>query len=66
MNAGPGIDTFDRYIYIHGTNQEHLLGQPVSHGCIRMANRDVAELFDAIGDEAAWCWIGPGRVGGGV
>jgi L,D-transpeptidase YbiS len=45
-------NTLDRYIYIHGTNQEHLIGQPASHGCVRMANRDVAELFDRIPEGA--------------
>ena len=45
VNRGPGVDSRDRYIYIHGTNQEHLLGTPASHGCIRMANADVLELF---------------------
>ena len=38
-------NTHDRYIYIHGTNQEDLLGQPVSHGCVRMRNDEVMELF---------------------
>jgi len=41
-------NTKDRYIYIHGTNQEHLLGQPASHGCIRMNNREILELFDRV------------------
>jgi len=41
-------NSFDRYIYIHGTNQEHLLGTPASHGCIRMSNADVIELFDTV------------------
>ena len=45
VNRGPGVDSFSRFIYIHGTNQEQLLGTPASHGCIRMANRDVAALF---------------------
>ena len=45
VNHGPGIDSHDRYIYIHGTNQEHLLGTPASHGCIRMSNADVRALF---------------------
>jgi L,D-transpeptidase YbiS len=40
-------NTYERYIYIHGTNQEHLLGTPASHGCIRMTNADVIALFDA-------------------
>jgi L,D-transpeptidase YbiS len=41
-------NTKDRYIYIHGTNQEHLLGQPASHGCIRMNNMEILELFDRV------------------
>lgn len=41
-------NTFSRYIYIHGTNQEGLLGTPASHGCIRMANAEVIELFDEV------------------
>lgn len=41
-------NTIDRYIYLHGTNQEHLLGTPASHGCIRFSNRDIVELFDLI------------------
>ena len=48
-----GIDpenanTHSRFVYIHGTNQEWLLGSPASHGCVRMANRDIIELFDRI------------------
>jgi len=41
-------NTRDRYIYIHGTNQEHLIGEPASHGCVRMRNADVIELFDLV------------------
>ena len=41
-------NTKERYIYIHGTNQEALLGTPASHGCVRMRNTDVAECFDEI------------------
>jgi len=37
-----------RYIYIHGTNQEHLIGTPASIGCIRMTNADIITLFDQI------------------
>lgn len=47
-NKGGEVDTHDRYIYIHGTSEEHLIGQPASHGCIRMKNTDVAELFDLL------------------
>lgn len=37
-----------RGVAIHGTDQEGLLGQPASHGCVRMLNADVVELFDLI------------------
>jgi hypothetical protein len=46
INRGGGVDTLSRYIYIHGTADEHLIGRPVSHGCIRMRNLDMLELFD--------------------
>ena len=42
---GP-VDTMRRYIYIHGTPETTVLGAPGSHGCVRMGNRDVVELFD--------------------
>jgi DNA primase catalytic subunit len=41
-------NTWKRYIYIHGTNHEASLGTPTSHGCVRMSNRDIIELFDMI------------------
>jgi len=41
-------NTFQRYIYIHGTNDEASLGRIASHGCIRMRNREVIELFDLV------------------
>ena len=41
-------NTRDRYIYIHGTDQEDLIGQPVSHGCIRMRNDDIVRLFEMV------------------
>lgn len=37
-----------RAIYIHGTPEERRLGQPASYGCIRMASKDVADLFDRV------------------
>jgi len=48
LNAGPGIDSYERFIYIHGTSGEDRLGSPASAGCIRMSNRDVIELFDRV------------------
>lgn len=47
-NRGGMVDSHSRYIYIHGTNEEHLIGMPVSHGCIRMKNADVADLFELV------------------
>ncbi len=41
---GP-VDTHARYIYIHGTHEENKIGSPASHGCIRMRNEDILELF---------------------
>lgn len=41
-------NTYDRYIYLHGTNQEHLLGTPHSHGCVRLANNAVIALYDLV------------------
>lgn len=41
-------NTLDRYIYIHGTNHESDIGTPASHGCVRMRNADVAELFPLV------------------
>lgn len=40
---------YQRYIYIHGTPQESLLGNPASYGCIRMRSADIVELFDKVG-----------------
>lgn len=48
FNQGDGCDTFARYIYIHGTPDTEPMGIPMSHGCIRMRNEEVIELFDHI------------------
>lgn len=47
-NKGGCVDSYRRYIYIHGTDEEWRLGNAVSHGCIRMANEDVIQLFNEI------------------
>lgn len=44
-NSGGKTDTYLRHIYIHGTPEEGLIGKPSSHGCIRMTNHEVVELF---------------------
>jgi len=48
LNKGEGVDSFSRYIYIHGTPEEWLLGTKASKGCIRMSNKDVIDLFDKV------------------
>ena len=42
------VDTMRRLVYIHGTSDEQRIGRPVSHGCIRMRNGDVVDLFDQV------------------
>jgi len=41
-------NTHDRYIYIHGTNHEEKIGLPNSHGCVRMKNLDLVDLFERV------------------
>jgi UDP-N-acetylmuramate--alanine ligase len=45
VNRGPGRDSLARYIYLHGTNHESLVGRPVSHGCVRLENAAICALF---------------------
>ncbi len=47
-NRGGRVDTLRRYIYIHGCPDLAPLGQPLSHGCIRMRNADLLALFDRV------------------
>jgi hypothetical protein len=47
-NRGGDVDTLSRYIYIHGTPDSEPVGEPRSHGCIRMRNDDVIALFDRL------------------
>jgi len=48
VNNGEGIDSYHRYIYIHGTAEEEKIGVPASHGCVRMRNQDVIDLFNQV------------------
>tara|TARA_B100001057_G_C22627687_1_gene863132 strand:- start:291 stop:881 length:591 start_codon:yes stop_codon:yes gene_type:complete len=48
INQGGNLDSYNRYIYIHGTSEEGKIGTPASHGCIRMLNTDVIELYAKI------------------
>ncbi len=47
-NKGGKVDSHRRYIYIHGTDEEGRLGSPASHGCIRMNNQDVIDLYQTV------------------
>ena len=42
------VDTMQRYIYIHGTPDSVEMGTPDSHGCVRMRNADIIQLFDIV------------------
>ena len=57
VNRGGDLDTYERYVYIHGTNCEDRLGEPLSAGCVLMRNLDIVELYDEVrtGDLV---WIG--------
>ena len=48
VNQGGKVDSYKRYIYIHGTPEEGLIGRPASHGCVRMLNADVVDVFNKL------------------
>jgi len=47
-NRGGQVDTLKRYIYLHGCPDKEPMGNPKSHGCIRMRNQDIIELFELV------------------
>jgi len=47
-NKGNDVDSYNRYIYIHGSPEDTKMGKPGSRGCIRMCNSDVIELFKLV------------------
>ncbi len=50
-----------RYIYIHGTNQEELIGSPASHGCVRLRNQDMASLYQLVAKGSLVRIVPPGN-----
>jgi hypothetical protein len=56
VNLGGEVDTYERYVYIHGTQKESELGKPLSAGCVLMSNLEIIELYDRVrtGDQV---WI---------
>ncbi len=58
INKGPGVDSYERYIYIHGTGREDLVGTPLSHGCVCLRNHDIIRLFETV-KEGTLVYIDP-------
>jgi len=56
FNRGEGIDTRERYIYIHGTGNEPTIGRPDSHGCVHLSANDLLPLYDKL-PEGTLVWI---------
>jgi hypothetical protein len=56
FNRLGAVDSLRRYIYIHGCPDECPMGVPGSHGCIRMRNRDLVDLFDQV-EAGTRVWI---------
>jgi UDP-N-acetylmuramate--alanine ligase len=48
INKGIGVDSYERCIYIHGTNHEERVGTPLSHGCLALRNADIIRLFERV------------------
>ncbi len=48
VNRGRGVDSRERYIYLHGTNHTDRIGEPCSHGCVRLRPDDMVALFDLV------------------
>ncbi len=55
-NRGGRVDSYARFIYIHGYGDEHSLGRPRSRGCIHLAGKDLIRLFDLL-PEGTLVWI---------
>ncbi|MEO6181797.1 MAG: L,D-transpeptidase [Verrucomicrobiota bacterium] len=48
FNRGGNVDSYARYIYIHGTGNESTIGHPASHGCVHLAAEDLIPLYDKL------------------
>jgi len=56
FNRGGNVDSFRRYIYIHGTGDETTIGRPDSHGCVHLSANDLLPLHDEL-PEGTRVWI---------
>jgi hypothetical protein len=48
VNRGGNVDTYERYVYIHGTNHEDRIGEALSSGCVLMRNLEIVELYEDV------------------
>ena len=48
VNRGGDVDTYERYVYIHGTNHEDRIGEPLSSGCVLMRNLEIVALYEEV------------------
>lgn len=58
LNAGSTVDSFDRYIYIHGTNHPEVFPDNISSGCLLMLDDALIQLFNSI-EQGSHVWISP-------
>lgn len=58
LNRGGNVDTFKRYVYIHGLGDEPTLGRPKSRGCIHLSASDLIPLYDRL-PTGTLVWIQP-------
>ena len=56
FNRGENVDSYKRYIYIHGTGNEPGIGRPASHGCVHLSTDDIIPLYDKL-PEGTLVWI---------
>ncbi len=56
LNRGGEVDSFRRYIYIHGTGDESTLGRPDSHGCVQLSANDLLPLYHKL-PEGTLVWM---------
>jgi hypothetical protein len=48
VNRGGNVDTYERYVYLHGTNHEDRIGEPLSSGCVLLRNIEIVELYEQV------------------
>lgn len=48
VNRGGDVDSYERYIYLHGTNHDARIGEPLSAGCVLLRNLDIVALYDQV------------------